>query len=78
MEIDQITVYIRYHSLDFYGKSEQIHLIVPSKITLGELKERTSLKLKINPEHQSMTLKQINRIIPLEDDAATLDVLGIK
>ena len=78
MEIDQITVYLRYHSLDFYGKSEQITMIVPSKITLGELKERVWLKIKINPEHQSMTLKQINRIIPIEDDAATLDNLGIK
>jgi len=53
-------------------------LNVPADITLAELKERTALKLKISPENQSMTLKLINKIIPLERDDAILSDLGIR
>jgi hypothetical protein len=51
---------------------------VPSNITLSELKERTAIKLQILPESQSMTLKVVNRIIPLEKNECTLTELGIK
>lgn len=78
METNQITIYIRYHRLDFYGKSSQVPLNVPNNITLGELKERTAIKLQIDPEYQSMTLKVINRIVPLENNDATLLELGVK
>lgn len=78
METNQITVGIRYHRLEYYGKSSQIDLNVPSDITLAELKERTALKLKISPENQSMTLKLVNRIIPLERDEAKISDLGVK
>lgn len=78
MEANQITVYIKYHRLDYYGKSSQIPMIVSADTTLDELKQRTAIKLKISPENQSMTLKQVNRIIPLESDTATLEELGVK
>lgn len=78
METNQITVFIKYHRLDYYGKSSQVALNVASDITLRELKERTALKIQIVPECQSMTLKVVNRIIPLENDDAILSDLGIR
>lgn len=78
MEENQITVFVKYHRLDYYGKSSQVELNVPNNITLYELKERTALKLQITPECQSMTLKVVNRIIPLDSNESTLGELGIK
>lgn len=78
MDLDQITVLVRYHRLDFYGKSAEVPIIVSPKAPLGELKDRIALKLKISPEHQSLTLKQVNKITPLEDVSASVESLGIK
>jgi hypothetical protein len=78
MEQNQITVQIKYQSLDYYGKSSQVSINVPANITLSEFKQRVAMKLKTSPENQSIGLKTVNRIIPLEDDSAKLSDLGIK
>ena len=49
-----------------------------ANITLKELKKRVSIKLKIAPENQSISLKHINRIVPLEGDEMKLKDFGIK
>ena len=66
MDTNKITVIIKYQGLDYYGKWSQAILNIPSNITLAELKERIAFKLKIPPENQLITLKLVNRILPLK------------
>lgn len=51
---------------------------MPANITLSELRQRVAIKLKIAPENQSISLKQINRIVPLTGNEVTLAEFGIK